>query len=101
MLKRKKLDLFGLWLDCDGDWSRVEIEAERLQQSTNLSRKQWTAMQAKEIRKTMSEERFNDLVKKRTEAGLYYKDEEGPSGSKYCLGLNPTFLTGTCFLIPP
>ena len=26
----------------------------------------------------MSEERFNDLVKKRTEAGLYYKDEDWP-----------------------
>jgi len=51
---------------------------EREQASQNLSRKQWTAIQAKELKKRMSEERFKDLIEKRTNAGLYYRDTDYP-----------------------
>ena len=78
MLRRKKNDLFGLWLDCEEDWDACVIEVERSQESSSLSRKQWTAVQVKELRKTMPEAKLIELVAKRKEAGLYYNDDDWP-----------------------
>ncbi|CAK9066934.1 unnamed protein product [Durusdinium trenchii] len=77
-LRKKKADLFGLWLDHEGDWDKVVVEVDRLQSTTNLNRKQWTAIQAKDLQKSMPEDRFKELIKKRQEQGLYYADEDWP-----------------------
>ena len=78
MLVRKKVELFNLWLDNQQDWDRVVCTVEREQATTNLSRKEWQAIQAKTLKASMSEDRFNDIIKKRTDAGLYYKDDDFP-----------------------
>lgn len=74
------------------DWGKLVAIFERERATANLSRKEWEAVQAKELHKTMSQDRFDDLIKKRTEAGLYYPDEDYPSdpmdsGSKICFNL--------------
>ena len=85
MLKRKKTDLFGIWLDSEEDWDACVIEVERSQESSSLSRKQWTAIQVKDLRKTMPEAKLNELVTRRKEAGLYYNDEDWPDdGEEKC-----------------
>ena len=78
MLVRRKQDLFALWLDNQMDWDRVKCEVEREQATLNLSRKEWSAVQAKDLQKQYSEERYNDIVQKRTEAGLFYLDDDYP-----------------------
>lgn len=57
----------------------------------DLSRKEWTAVQAKTLKAELTEERFDDLIKRRTDAGLYYPDEDYPQdpmdqGLKLCCG---------------
>lgn len=89
MLRRKKTDLFGMWLDFGLDWDKVVCEVERLSQTKNLARKEWIAVQAKVLKSQMEEDKFNDLIRKRTEAGLYYTDDDWPSdpmerGSEKC-----------------
>ena len=74
----KKTDLFGLWLDFQEDWDKVQCEVERRSESTNLSRSEWCAVQAKELRGKMESGKFDELIKKRVEAGLYYKDLDFP-----------------------
>lgn len=88
MLLRKKQELFNIWLDNSQDWDKVKCAVERQQLTSNLNRKEWTAVQAKTLKAEMSEDRFNDIIKKRTESGLYYQDEDYPSdpmdrGSKH------------------
>ena len=83
-LRKKKADLFGLWLDHEGDWDKVVVEVDRLQSTTNLNRKQWTAIQAKDLQKSMPEDRFKELIKKRQEQGLYYADEDWPEDPQDC-----------------
>lgn len=78
MLKRKKKDLFNLWVENEMDWDRVQCVVERAQETSNLARKEWVAVQAKELKASMEKERFDDLIAKRVEAGLYYKDEDYP-----------------------
>ncbi|CAK8985783.1 unnamed protein product [Durusdinium trenchii] len=78
MLKRQKTELFNLWLENGRDWDKVACVVERQTETKNLARKQWTAVQAKTLKASMPEDRFQDLIKKRTEAGLYYKDDDYP-----------------------
>ena len=56
----------------------MTLEAERSQSCTNLSRKQMTAIQVKDLRKTMSEDKLALLLKKRYDQGMWYKDEDWP-----------------------
>lgn len=72
------LDMFNIWLDMGEKWDRTEAEVQRIQQSSNLARKQWTAVQAKTLKSTMSETRYRELLAKRVEAGLTYKSEDFP-----------------------
>ena len=78
MLKRKKVDLFALWLDHGQDWGRVTCQVERAKETSNLARKEWGAVKAKTLKAEMDEEKYKDLIKKRTDQGLYYKDEDYP-----------------------
>ena len=79
MLVRRKQDLFAIWLDNQMDLDRVKCEVERQQATLNLSRKEWTAVKAKDLQKQYSQERYDDIVQKRTEAGLYYLDDDYPN----------------------
>ena len=79
MLKRKKTDLFWLWIDFNEDWDRVVAEVERTRETSNLARKEWEAVQAKTLKAQMPQEKFDDLVKKRKEAGLFYLDDDYPN----------------------
>ena len=81
-LKKKKQDIFALWLDHDEDWDQVAVAAERMHESKNLARKQWTAIQYKELEKTFDQTKLEEIVKKRTEQGLWYADEDFPTDPK-------------------
>ena len=96
MLKRKKQDLFAIWLDSDQSWDRVEMEVERLQQSTNLARKEWCAVQAKVLKASMDEAKYQDLLKKRVDAGLYYKDDDYPDDPEDLAFSSFLFYAGEC-----
>lgn len=83
--------MFNIWLDNQCDWDKLKCHVERERASLDLSRKEWTAVQAKTLKAELSEERFEDLIKRRTDAGLYYPDEDYPSdpmdqGLKPCCG---------------
>ena len=67
-----------MWLENDMSRDRVQCVVERQQTSSNLSRKEWVAVQAKDLKTRLPEDRFNELIKRRTEAGLYYPDEDYP-----------------------
>ncbi|CAL1160360.1 unnamed protein product [Cladocopium goreaui] len=79
LLRKKKTDLFGLWLDFGEDWDRVQCEVERRAESTNLARSEWVAVQAKTLKAGMEQSKFDELIKKRIDAGLYYQDLDFPS----------------------
>ena len=80
MLKRhKKVDLFGIWLDHNQDWDAVVCHVERQTETKNLSRKQWVAVQAKVLKGQMDETKYEDLIRRRTEQGLYYDDDDFPN----------------------
>ena len=79
MLKHKKHELFNLWLDNGMDWDKVTCHVEREQATKNLSRKQWTAIQAKVLKEKLTPERFEEIIKKRMDAGLFYKDDDYPN----------------------
>lgn len=65
-------------MDNSQDWDKVECVVEREQQQKNLARKEWVAVQAKTLKENLTQERFDDIVKKRTDAGLYYADADYP-----------------------
>ena len=52
---------------------------ERKAESTNLARSEWMAVQAKTLKLGMEESKFNELIKKRIDAGLYYQDSDFPT----------------------
>ena len=79
LLRRKKTDIFALWLDHQQDWDKVEVQVTRLSSTTNTSRKQWQAIQVKTLKEQMSQERLDDLLRKRAEQGLTYKDDDYPN----------------------
>jgi len=79
MLKRKKHELFNLWMDNGMDWDKVTCHVEREQACKNVSRKQWTAVQSKVLKQQLTPERYEDIIKKRMDAGLYYKDDDYPN----------------------
>lgn len=79
LLKRQKQDIFGLFLDFEGDWDKVECEAQRWSKTKNLARKDWTAVQAKTLKLQMDDDKFNALIKKREDAGLCYPDYDWPN----------------------
>jgi len=78
MLKKKKTELFNLWMDNSQDWDRVVCQVKRIQENRNTARKQWTAVQSKVLKERFSKERYEDLIKRRMDAGLFYKDEDYP-----------------------
>lgn len=71
-----KKEVFNLWLDSGMDWKKRQLEAERKHQQRNVAMRGWKAIQGKELRKAYSQEKFDSLVKKRKEQGLFYEDEE-------------------------
>ena len=73
MLRKSKQELFSLWIDSGFDWDKTACVATRKTSQSQLSRRAWQAVQAKELRAKIAE-----LVKKRVAAGLYYDDEEHP-----------------------
>ena len=77
-LKKKKADLFGMWLDSNECWDKTVLAVERYSESKNLARKQWVAVQGKELKKRYDAEQFEELIAKRESAGLFYKDEDFP-----------------------
>lgn len=75
-------------MDMNEDWDQVECEVQRISESKTLSRKDWEAVQAKTLKTLLEESKYNALIKKREDAGLYYKDTDFPDdpldrGSKH------------------
>ena len=75
---KSKQDLFSSWLDCGQSWDKVLLDVERKQETLNLSRSEMTAVKAKDIKKTMSKEKFDKLWASRKSSGLYYIDKDFP-----------------------
>ena len=49
-------------------------------ESKNVSRKQWTAVQAKVLKQRYADDaKFDEVVKQRKDAGLYYLDDMFPN----------------------
>lgn len=68
-------------MDFNEDWDRVSAEVERYMESKNVSRKQWTAVQAKVLKHRYADDeaKFDEVIKQRKDAGLYYLDDMFPN----------------------
>lgn len=73
-----KLELFNIWLDKNGDWDQCNLEVERQHVTKNETTRGWRAVQGKELRSKYTPEKFDALVKSRTDAGLFYEDTDFP-----------------------
>lgn len=78
MFQKNKGDLFEMWLEGDRNWRQVEMHVERKVSQESLSRKQWVAVQGKTLRTSYEKSKFEALVKRRREEGLYYEDDDFP-----------------------
>ena len=77
--KKNKQSLFGLWLDSAKNWDKVVLCVESTQKQENLARSEWCAVQVKELRTKFTDpQKLTDLLQKRHEQGLYYKDPDFP-----------------------
>lgn len=74
-----RLELFNIWLDTNGDWNQCQLEVERKHLTKNETSRGWKAIQGKELRGKYTAEKFDALVKARTDAGLYYEDTDFPN----------------------
>ena len=85
MYKKNKVELFNLWLDSGRDWDRTVITVERLQETKNLNRKEWRGVKAKDLKTQMGETKALELIAKRQESGLWYKDDDFPDDPEDCV----------------
>lgn len=68
-------------MDFNEDWDKVSAEVERYMESKNVSRKQWTAIQAKVLEQRYADDpaKFDEVIKQRKDAGLFYLDDMFPN----------------------
>ena len=78
MYTSSKQELFNMWMDLGMDWSACSLEVERRHEQKSVSTKGWVAKQGKQLRALYSSEKFDLLVSKRKEQGLYYEDPDFP-----------------------
>ena len=78
MYTASKQDLFNMWMDVNMDWTACSLEVERRHEQKNVSTRGWVAKQGKELRSSYSDDKFQLLVSKRKEQGLYYEDPDFP-----------------------
>eukprot|EP00435_Cladocopium_sp_Y103_P048701 s2664_g14.t1 len=79
MYSTAKQELFNLWMDASMDWSSTALEVQRIQEQKNVSTRGWVARQGKELRQKYDSDKFDHLVAKRKEQGLYYEDPDFPN----------------------
>ena len=60
---QSKTDLFNDWLECSGDWSRVELNYQRRVSTNNKYKKGRRGMKPREIIKQYGEENLGDVSK--------------------------------------
>ena len=78
MYTSSKQELFSLWLDQGKDWSACSLEVERRQEQQNVAKRGWQAVQGKVLKTRYSPEKWDQVLKSRKAAGLYYEDEDFP-----------------------
>ena len=78
MYTSNKQELFSIWLDQNRDWNACTLEVARRQESQNVSKRGWKAVQGKELKAKYSEEKWQKVLQARKAAGLYYEDEDFP-----------------------
>ena len=78
MLQRRKLELFGLWLDAGQSWDQVVLEVDKGQETLNLARKEMCGVQVKTLRGMFSKEKLDEILAKRYKDGLWYADDDWP-----------------------
>lgn len=78
MYATQKQELFNLWMDCDKSWSKCTFEIDRRQQVSNTASRGWTSIQGKELKLKYSEEKWEQIKRKRKEQNLYYPDDDFP-----------------------
>ena len=77
--QKDKVELFNIWLDCNKDWNSCKLEVERLSSSRTTAEKGWEAVQGKELRQKLSQEKFDQLVASRKASGLCFDDDDFPN----------------------
>eukprot|EP00435_Cladocopium_sp_Y103_P029566 s936_g7.t1 len=73
-----KVELFNLWLDAGHDWSKTQMQVERVNQQKHTAQRGWVAIQGKELKKRYTEEKWEQVKESRKKAGLYYQDDDFP-----------------------
>jgi hypothetical protein len=73
-----RLELFNMWLDCQKNWDNLVLQVERKHEQIHAAKSGWVAMQGRDIKAKLGEEKAAQVIKSRTEAGLYYEDADFP-----------------------
>ncbi|CAK9073155.1 unnamed protein product [Durusdinium trenchii] len=73
-----KVELFNFWLDSEKSWDACALHVQRLHETKHQSKKGWVAIQGRELVTKYGEDRAKEIMNRRTEEGMYYKDDLYP-----------------------
>ena len=73
-----RLELFDMWLDSGKNWDSVVLQVQRKHETSHASKSGWEAKKGRTIKAEMGETKGAELIKIRTEAGMYYTDPDFP-----------------------
>lgn len=73
-----RIDCFNMWLDCDKNWDKVQLEVERLHAQETEAKQGVIAVQGKTIKQTHSSEKATAIIAARKTTGMWYESEDFP-----------------------
>lgn len=74
----KRLELFNMWLDSGKSWDSTVLKVKRIHQEAAHAKSGWIAMQGRDIKAKLGNEKGEQIMKSRKDAGLYYLDSDFP-----------------------
>ena len=81
-----RIDCFNMWLDCDKNWDKVQLEVERLHAQETEAKQGVIAVQGKTIKETHSSEKAAAIIAARK------TNQRISRGMKMKLGLGNTYI---------
>ena len=67
-----------MWLDCSKNWDKLVLQVERRHEQTHSAKSGWVAMQGRDIKAKLGQDKAAQVIKARTESGMFYQDADFP-----------------------
>ena len=80
-----KIECFNMWLDSGKEWDQVKLKVDRLHEQRTEAKRGMIATQGKDLKKTHTEEKAQQIMAARKASGLWYPsdDFEGDDDETY------------------